>query len=99
MPRRPPPCRRLWGGGTGARGWRGSRGGFLGWGEGGEGLAEIGHDGQGFAFDNEGPRHWVWLHPHQLADRPVTNAEWQAFMAAGGYSNPLLRLAHPWVLA
>jgi len=68
----------------------------LGWRDGREGLAEIGHDGQGFAFDNEGPRHWVWLHPHQLADRSVTNAEWQAFMADGGYANPLLWLADGW---
>jgi ergothioneine biosynthesis protein EgtB len=66
------------------------------WLDGQEGLAEIGHDGTGFAFDNEGPRHQVWLYPHQLADRPVTNAEWQAFMADGGYTSPLLWLADGW---
>ena len=66
------------------------------WLEGREGIVEIGHDGAGFAFDNEGPRHKVWLGPHQLADRPVTNAEWQAFMADGGYANALLWLADGW---
>jgi ergothioneine biosynthesis protein EgtB len=68
----------------------------IGWVTGREGLVEIGHDGTGFAFDNEGPRHKVWLDPHLLADRPVTNAEWQAFMADGGYANPLLWLADGW---
>jgi ergothioneine biosynthesis protein EgtB len=66
------------------------------WLAGREGLVEIGHDGAGFAFDNEGPRHKVWLGPHQVADRPVTNAEWQAFMADDGYANPLLWLADGW---
>lgn len=68
----------------------------MGWRDGRAGLVEIGHGGSGFAFDNEGPRHTVWLHPHQLADRPVTNAEWQAFMADGGYADPLLWLADGW---
>ena len=66
------------------------------WLAGRQGLTEIGHDGTGFAFDNEGPRHKVWLHPHELADRPVTNTEWQAFMADGGYANPLLWLSDGW---
>ena len=66
------------------------------WQHGREGLVEIGHGGTGFAFDNEGPRHKVWLHPHRLADRPVSNAEWQAFMADGGYASPLLWLADGW---
>jgi ergothioneine biosynthesis protein EgtB len=57
------------------------------------GLAEIGHDGNGFAFDCEGPRHRVFLHPHELADRPVSNGEWMRFMEEGGYSEPRLWLA------
>ena len=60
------------------------------------GLVEIGHDGQGFAYDNEGPRHRVWLEPFQLASRLVTNAEFAAFIADGGYDNPLLWLSDGW---
>jgi len=60
------------------------------------GVAEIGDDGAGFAFDSEGPRHKVMLHSHGLADRPVTNAEWLGFIADGGYANPLLWLADGW---
>ena len=60
------------------------------------GLVEIGHDGNGFAFDNEGPRHQVFLQPFRLADRLVTNGEWLAFMADGGYSRPELWLAEGW---
>lgn len=62
------------------------------------GLVEIGHPGPGFAFDNEGPRHRLWLEPYRLADRLVTNAEWQAFMADGGYSRPELWLSDGWAL-
>lgn len=60
------------------------------------GIAMVGHDGQGFAFDNEGPRHRVWLEPFALADRLVTNGEWDAFIADGGYRNPRLWLADGW---
>jgi dimethylhistidine N-methyltransferase len=60
------------------------------------GLVEIGHDGEGFAFDNEGPRHQVYLQPYELADRLVTNGEWMAFMAAGGYRRPEYWLSAGW---
>ncbi|MFZ4565569.1 MAG: SUMF1/EgtB/PvdO family nonheme iron enzyme, partial [Prochlorococcaceae cyanobacterium] len=70
------------------------------------GLVEIGHDpavaptvaGAGFAFDNEGPRHRVWLEPYRLADRLVTNGEMEAFMADGGYRRPEFWMADGWIL-
>jgi ergothioneine biosynthesis protein EgtB len=55
------------------------------WVEGPTGRVDIGHDGNGFAFDCEAPRHSVWLSPHAIADRLVTNADWQAFVDDGGY--------------
>jgi ergothioneine biosynthesis protein EgtB len=61
-----------------------------------EGLARIGHDGNGFAFDNESPRHQVFLHGFQLASRLTTNAEYLAFMADGGYDRPELWLSDGW---
>jgi ergothioneine biosynthesis protein EgtB len=57
----------------------------LGWVDVEGGLVEIGHDGAGFSFDNELPRHQQWLEPYRLADRLVTNAEWLEFIADGGY--------------
>ena len=70
--------------------------GPLRWIAGREGVVEIGHDGQGFAFDCEGPRHAALLARHSLADRPITNAEWQAFIADGGYADPALWLSDGW---
>ena len=60
------------------------------------GIVEIGHTGPGFAFDNEGPRHRALLEPFALAGRLVTNGEWDAFIADGGYSDPRLWLADGW---
>ena len=68
----------------------------MGWVEGREGVVEIGHDGAGFAFDCEGPRHRELLVPHALADRPVTNAEWRQFMSDGGYERAELWLSDGW---
>ena len=70
--------------------------GPLGWHQHPGGIALVGHDGSGFAFDNEGPRHRVLLEPFALADRLVTNAEWDAFIADGGYTNARLWLADGW---
>ena len=60
------------------------------------GLVEIGHEGSGFAFDSEGPRHSVFIEPYRLADRPVTNREWIEFIVDGGYRDPLLWLSEGW---
>jgi ergothioneine biosynthesis protein EgtB len=69
------------------------------WIEGRTGLAEIGHHGVGFAFDCEGPRHRVLLHPHALADRLVTNTDWLGFIEEGGYRRPELWMADGWAWA
>jgi ergothioneine biosynthesis protein EgtB len=60
------------------------------------GQVQIGHDGPGFAFDLELPRHAALLRPFRLASRPVTNRDWCAFMAAGGYGDPALWLSDGW---
>ena len=65
------------------------------------GVAEIGHSVGGggvhrFAFDNESPRHRVYVHPCALASRLVTQAEFLAFMEAGGYQDPAFWLAEGW---
>ncbi|MEM7569347.1 MAG: ergothioneine biosynthesis protein EgtB [Pseudomonadota bacterium] len=62
-----------------------------------EGAAvRIGHAGDGFAFDNEGPAHDCLLLDYALASRAITNAEWLEFMEAGGYDNALLWLSDGW---
>ncbi|MGI8754431.1 MAG: ergothioneine biosynthesis protein EgtB [Acidimicrobiales bacterium] len=62
------------------------------------GIVEIGHDGgaDGFAFDSEGPRHEVLVHPFRLADRLATEGEWLAFMDDDGYRRPELWLSEGW---
>ena len=60
------------------------------------GVVEIGHDGDGFCFDNETPRHRVLLQPHALASRAVTNGEYLEFIRAGGYTEPSLWLSDGW---
>jgi ergothioneine biosynthesis protein EgtB len=62
------------------------------------GLAEIGHAGGGFAFDNESPRHRQYLQPFALASRLVTNGEYLEFVEAGGYRDPALWLSDGWDL-
>jgi ergothioneine biosynthesis protein EgtB len=66
------------------------------WIEGAHGVVNIGHDARGFAFDCEGPRHSVFLNRHALADRLVTNHEWQDFIDDGGYRRPEFWLSAGW---
>ena len=61
-----------------------------------EGLREVGHEGAGFAFDNETPRHRVFLERFQLGSRLVTCGEYRAFMEDRGYERPELWLSDGW---
>ena len=68
----------------------------LEWAGGGGQLVDVGHEGAGFAFDNEHPRHRVWLDPFELANRPVSCGEYLAFMEDDGYRRPELWLSDAW---
>ncbi len=70
----------------------------LQWLAGPAGAVDIGHAGEGFAFDNEGPRHRVWLQPYCIADRLVTCGEYLAFVADGGYRTASLWLSDAWAV-
>ncbi len=83
---RPPEPRAVDAGGVTVGGWASFAGG----------LIAIGHDGDGFAFDCEGPRHRVFQQPYRLGACPVTNADWLAFMDDGGYATPTLWLSDGW---
>jgi ergothioneine biosynthesis protein EgtB len=60
------------------------------------GIRTIGHDGEGYSFDNEHPRHDVLLQKMRMAKSLVSNAEWLEFMADGGYTTPSLWLSDGW---
>ena len=60
------------------------------------GVHEIGHEGHGFCFDNEEPRHRVIVEPFELASRLTTNGEFLEFIADGGYERPELWLSDAW---
>jgi ergothioneine biosynthesis protein EgtB len=68
------------------------------WLTGPEGALAIGHEGMDFAFDNETPRHKVWLQPYRIADRLVTCGEFADFIADGGYRTPSLWLSDAWAV-
>ena len=63
-----------------------------------EGLVSIGHGGDGFHFDNEAPRHRVWLDGFLIRNDLVSNREFQAFIKDGGYSRPDLWMTEGWSL-
>jgi len=58
-----------------------------------------GHDGDGFCFDNETPRHRLYLQPYRLATRLVRNRDWLDFIADGGYTTPTLWMSDGWAAA
>ena len=68
----------------------------LGWSPYDGGIGWTGHDGSGFAFDNESPRHKVWLDPFLLANRLSTNGEYLQFIENNGYTRPELWLSAGW---
>ena len=61
-----------------------------------EGIREVGHGGEGFAYDNEGPRHRRLVLAFDVADRLVTAGEWLEFIADDGYRTPSLWLSAGW---
>lgn len=61
-----------------------------------EGIRQIGREGDSFHFDNEGPRHRVFLNAYALADRLVTNGEYLRFIEDDGYRRPELWLSEGW---
>ncbi len=71
----------------------------MGWIEVETGIHRVGHDGKGFSFDNEGPAHEVLLQGFALADRPVSNGEFLAFIEDDGYRRPELWLSDGWATA
>jgi len=64
-----------------------------------EGLYEVGFGDGGFSFDNERPRHRVFLEAYELATRTVRNQDWLAFMESGGYQDAVLWLSDGWATA
>ncbi|MFK8043118.1 ergothioneine biosynthesis protein EgtB [Congregibacter sp.] len=70
----------------------------LSWTACGGGLIEIGYEGSDFSFDNELPRHRTYLEAFELANRLITNGEYQAFVDDGGYERPELWLADGWAM-
>jgi ergothioneine biosynthesis protein EgtB len=73
-----------------------SRGASLRWLDFSGGILPVGHEGAGFAYDNETPRHDQLIRPFRLASRLITNGEWLEFMADGGYAHATLWLSDGW---
>jgi ergothioneine biosynthesis protein EgtB len=60
------------------------------------GIHAVGHEGEGFCFDNETPRHDELIPDVRIARHLVSNAEWLAFIDDGGYATPSLWLSDGW---
>ncbi len=63
------------------------------------GMVQIGYQGAGFCFDNETPRHQVYLRPYRIASRLVRNSEWREFIEDGGYRTATLWMSDGWACA
>ena len=63
------------------------------------GLREMGMRGNEFHFDNEGPRHKIWMEPFELSTHLISNRDYLEFIEAGGYQTPSLWLSDGWMLA
>ena len=61
-----------------------------------EGIVRIGSSNSGFAFDSERPQHSVYLSPHRIANRCISNREWREFIDSGGYRTPTIWLSDGW---
>ncbi|MEO5693074.1 MAG: ergothioneine biosynthesis protein EgtB [Usitatibacter sp.] len=61
-----------------------------------EGPRQVGHEGESFAFDNESPRHTVWINDFEMASHPVTHGDFARFIEDGGYKRPDLWLSAGW---
>jgi ergothioneine biosynthesis protein EgtB len=61
-----------------------------------EGIHTIGHQSEGYCFDNEGPAHRALVGPVRIARALVTSGDWLAFMRDGGYADPALWLSDGW---
>ena len=61
-----------------------------------EAMVSIGHKGDAFSYDNEGPQHRAFVPAFSLSNRPITNGEYLAFIDAGGYTRPEFWLSLGW---
>jgi ergothioneine biosynthesis protein EgtB len=76
--------------------WPAAGAGVAGWADHEGGIVSLGHDGDGFSFDNEEPRHDLLLRPFRISEQLVTNEDWLAFMADGGYQRVELWMSEGW---
>lgn len=61
-----------------------------------EGLYQMGYSGKGFCYDNESPRHKVYVYPFTISSKYITNGDFLEFIAAGGYQSAKYWLSQGW---